>query len=86
MPEPIRFEEVRQQFGQAFQDHLAAESKYTQLLRYLGRTNGLDPLDSSYQEYLSELEAEMERTREIYEEKFSDLVEAIRESRKSSHR
>jgi hypothetical protein len=82
--EPTPFEEVTHEFGLAFHNHLAAESRYTQLLRYLGRTNGLEPLDSSYQEYLNELEAEMERTREVYEEKFNDLVEAIRKGRKSS--
>ena len=84
--ETTDFEEVTRQFGLAFHDHLAAETSYTQLLRYLNRTNGLEPLNSSFQEYLDELEAEVERTRRIYEEKFDDLVEAIRKRRDSSHR
>ena len=80
------FEEVTRQFGEAFHDHLAAETRYIQLLRYLSRTNGLEPLNSSFQEYLDELEAEVERTRRIYEEKFDDLVEAIRKRRSPSQR
>ena len=82
--ESAAYDEVRHQFGLAFHDHLAAESKYTQLLRYLNRTNGLDPVNSSFQGYLDELEAEVEKTREVYEEKFNDLVEMIRRDRRTA--
>lgn len=80
------FEEVTRQFGLAFHDHRAAEIRYTQLLRYLNRTNGLEPLNPLFQDYLDELEAEVERTRRIYDEKFDALVEAIRKGRDTAQR
>jgi ferritin-like metal-binding protein YciE len=82
--EPAAFEEVTQQFGMAFRDHSEAEAKYTRLLRYLQRTNGLEPLNAAFQQYLDELEAEVERTRGIYEERLNDLIEAIRMRRSRS--
>ena len=83
--EPV-YEEVTREFGLAFHNHRAAESKYTQLLRYLNRTNGLEPVNSSFMAYLEELEVEVERTRGIYEERFNELVETIRRGRKTSDR
>ena len=81
---PDAFDEVTHQFGVAFRDHSEAESRYTRLLRYLQRTNGLEPLNASFEQYLHELEAEVERTREVYEEKLKDLVDAIRMRRPGS--
>jgi hypothetical protein len=83
--EPV-YEEVTREFGLAFHNHRAAESKYTQLLRYLTRTNGLEPVNSSFEAYLAELEAEVEETRAIYEEKFNELVNVIRKERNAPDR
>ena len=83
--EPV-YEEVTREFGLAFHNHRAAESKYTQLLRDLSRTNGLEPVNSSFEAYLAELEAEVEETRAIYEEKFNELVNVIRKERNAPDR
>ena len=75
------FEEVRRQFTWALEAHSQAELKFTQMLRYLGRTHALDPVDESFREYLLELEQDVDSTLAVYEEKLRDLVEAIRQRR-----
>lgn len=83
---PDEFEEITRQFGVAFRDHSDAESRYTRLLRYLQRTNGLEPLNASFEQYLEELETDVERTRGLYEERLNELIEAIRKRRDRSLR
>ena len=82
MPMPPEvFEEVSRKFTVAFHAHRHAELKFTRMLQYLGRTNGLDPVDESFRSYLDELEQAVEDTLEVYEEKLDELVEAMKERR-----